>query len=144
MRRGLIRAAAIGALAVAPAGALAEATTYEDASIDGTASIQLKITDGDDRKVKQVVARKLPYSGFGCIGTGRTDRVEVKGRWRVKGNGEFRVVGSYEGSTGPGSVDGGQLNVVGDATRNRVSGTVKFTYGKTGCQTEKLAFEAGR
>ncbi|MDQ2676562.1 MAG: hypothetical protein M3Y34_07105 [Actinomycetota bacterium] len=140
MRRGIAKVAAIGTLVAVPAVALADSTTYTDASIDGTASIELKITDGDDRKVKRVVARKLPYSGGLCIGTGRTGRIVVKGTWRVRENDEFKVVGAYDGGDNP--IAGGELKVVGDAGSNKVTGNVKFTYGKDGCTTDKLSFTA--
>ncbi len=143
MRQGIARAAAIAALAVVPAVALASSTTYEGkANGDPQAKIKLKISDGQDREVKNVVARKLKYlsSAVNCTETGRTARIVVKDRWRVKGNGDFRVVGSFDGGSDP--VGGGQLNVVGTATPSKVTGTVKFTYGKTGCQTEKVEFKA--
>ncbi len=141
MLKGIAKVAAIGALAAVPAVALADSTTYEG-DIDGTATIELKLSNGSDREVRKVVARKLEYRGsaFGCTSDGRTGRIEVKGSWRVKGNGEFRVVGQFDGA---GTLEeGGQLNVVGDAGRNKVTGDVKFTYGKTGCTTEKVSFIA--
>ena len=143
MRRNALKMTGVALLLAVPAVALADATTYSG-DIDGSASIELKITDGDDRKVKKVVARKLQYlsSATNCVDTGRTGKIVVRDSWRVKGNGEFRVVGNFDGGSNP--LNGGQLNVVGDAGRNKVTGTVKFTYGKTGCQTEKVAFEATR
>lgn len=142
MRQGIAKVAAIGVLAAVPAVALADSTVYEDGDIDGTASILLKISDGSDREVKKVVARKLEYqsSAVGCDLSGRTGRIDVKDGWRVKGNGEFRVVGQFDGGGNP--LDAGQLNVVGDVGANKVKGNVKFTYGKTGCTTEKVDFEA--
>ena len=145
MRQGIAKAAAIGALAVVPAVALADSTTYQgEGTSDPAAKIELRISDGDDRKVKKVVARRLQYlsSAINCTVSGRTGKIVVKDSWRVKGNGEFRVVGNFDGGSDP--LAGGQLNVVGDATRNKVTGDMKFTYGKTGCTTEKTAFKATR
>ena len=131
----------LSVLLAAPAIALADAITYEDPNIDGTASIELKITDGNDREVKKVIAKKLAYpSGPPCGSSGRTGRVEVRGDWRVKGNGEFRVVGQFDGDGD--TLMAGQLNVVGDVGRHKVTGSVKFTYGKTGCSTDKVNFIA--
>jgi hypothetical protein len=142
MRQGIAKVAAIGVLAAVPAVAFAGSTVYEDSNIDEKASIELKISDGANREVRKVTGRKLPFLSTtqNCTGTGRTDRIVVKGDWRVKGNGEFRVVGQYDGDGNP--LDGGQLNVVGDVGANKVTGDVKFTYGKTGCTTEKLSFTA--
>ena len=144
MRQGITKVAAIGVLAAVPAVAMADSTTYVDPSIDGAASIELKITDGDDRKVKKVIAKKLQYlsAAVNCDTSGRTGRIVVKDAWRVKGNGEFRVVGNFDGGDDP--LAGGQLNVVGDVGAQKVTGSVKFTYGKTGCTTDKVEFTATR
>ena len=145
MRQGIARAAAIGALAVAPAVALADSTTYEgEGTSDPAAKIELRISDGGDREVKKVIARRLQYlsSTTNCTSSGRTGKIVVKDGWRVKENGEFRVVGNFDGGSDP--LAGGQLNVVGDVGRRKVTGTVKFTFGKTGCQTEKEEFKAFR
>ena len=143
MRQGIAKVAAIGVLAAAPAMALADSTTYSDSTMLSGASIELKLSNGDDRKVKKVVAKRLPYLSVsdGCppVG-GNTGKIVVKDSWRVKGNGEFRVVGQFDGGGNP--LDAGQLNVVGDAGANKVNGDVKFTYGKTGCTTVKLDFKA--
>lgn len=142
MKQGIAKVAAIGVLAAVPAVALADSTTYSDNSFDGPASIELKVSDGANSAVKSVVAKKLyfPNSAFCDSGPGRTGKVKVKGDWRVKGNGEFRVVGSFDGNGDP--LAGGQLNVVGDVKGNKVVGDAKFTYGKTGCQTDKVDFKA--
>ena len=142
MRQGIAKVAAIGVLAAVPAVALADSTTYTDPSTDADASIELKITDGGERKVKKVVADDLPYPAdeFCGLSPGGTGEITVKGEWRVKGNGEFRVVGQFDGGGDP--LQAGQLNVVGDAGPNKVVGEVKFTYGKTGCQTIKHGFRA--
>jgi hypothetical protein len=143
MRRNSLTIAGIAVLLAVPAVALGSSTTYDGEAIgDPQARIELKITDGSDREVRKVIARKLPYSGgsFCGPGSGRTGKIVVKDGWRVKENGEFRVVGQFDGGTNP--LAGGQLNVVGDVGRHKVTGTVKFTYGKTGCQTDKLEFKA--
>jgi len=144
MRQGLAKMAAIGALAAAPAVALADSTTYTDPSTDADASIQLKVSDGDPRKVKKVVADDLPYTSDDFCGPvpGGTGEITVKGEWRVKDNGDFRVVGQFDGGGDP--LDAGQLNVVGNAGSRKVTGDVKFTYGKNGCQTMKHGFKATR
>src|SRR5688572_16220472 len=100
MRQGIAKAAAIGVLAAAPAMALADSTTYSDSVMDGTASIELKLSNGDDREVRKVVAKKLPYLSVsaGCPPVGGcTGKIVVRDGWRVKGNGEFRVVGQFDG-----------------------------------------------
>lgn len=143
MRRTGSKVAGVAVLLAVPAVALASATVYEGQVIgDPRATVALKITDGEDRQVKKVVAKKLRYlaSSFNCPGNGRTGKIVVRDSWRVKGNGEFRVVGQFDGGGDP--LDGGQLNVVGDAERRKVTGEIKFTYGKTGCQTEKVEFKA--
>lgn len=143
MRKGVSKALVLGALVVFPATALGSTTTWTDPGMDGVAPIALKITNGGDKRLKSVVVSKLPYSGPGCDGGGRTGKIKINGSWRVKDNGFFRVVGQYPGS-GPGSLDSGQLNLNGRVKRNHVYGEVKFTYGKSGCQTQKLEFDAHR
>ena len=144
MRNKTLSAMALCALLMVPALALANSTTYEgEGRSDPRAKVELKITNGDDREVKKVIAKKLKYlSGAFCVDTGRTGEIVVRDNWRVKGNGEFRVIGQFDGGGDP--LAGGELKVVGDATRNKVTGKMKFTYGKTGCQTEKLEFKATR
>ncbi len=49
MRQGIAKAAAIGALAVVPAVALADSTTYKgEGTSDPAAKIELRISDGDE------------------------------------------------------------------------------------------------
>ncbi len=141
MRQGLARAAAIGALAVVPAVALGSSTTYNgDFEFDSQATIELKITDANERRVKQVIVKKLPYQAIGnCTSSGRTARVKLKGDFRVKDSGKFRAVGAGETSD---PLTDGQLNVIGEATKNKVTGKAKFTFGKDGCETDVLEFKA--
>lgn len=140
MRRGIAKVAAVGVLAAVPAVALASSNVYSGvATGDPDAEIELKISSGDEPRVKQVVVKDLPYTfGDGCIDSGRSPRAKLRGDFRVKDNGEFRAVGL--GETNDPLTDG-QINVVGKLT-NKVKGEMKFTFGKTGCQTQKLEFKA--
>jgi len=143
MRKGFAKVAAIGVLAAVPAIAFADSTTYSDETMLSGASIKLKLSDGGNREVKKVIANELPYLSVsqGCppVG-GNTGKIVVRDGWNVNGKDRFRVVGQFDGGGNP--LDAGQLNVVGKAGANKVTGDVKFTYGKTGCTTVKLDFTA--
>jgi hypothetical protein len=143
MRRGIAKVAAISVLAVVPAVALADSTTYSGAAFgDPLATIDLKITNGSDRKVTKVVVKGLPYGPSGCTGSGRTPKATLKGDFRVKDNGNFKAIGG--GETNDPLTDG-EIKVVagfGAHNDNRITGTMKFTFGKDGCDSEKLNFKA--
>jgi len=142
MKRGIAIAVAAGVAGVLAAVALGSSTTYTgEALTDPDATIKLKITDGDERRVKQVIVEGIQYSGGLCTSSGRTPKATLKGDFRVKGNGEFRAVGGAE--TNNPSTDG-QLNVVGEATRRKVTGDMKFTFGKDGCKSNVDDFKATR
>lgn len=142
MRRNMWKIAGLATLLAVPAVAFADSTTYNgEGTSDPQATIELKITDASERRVVKVVARKIPFSGGSCTSSGRTPRTTLKGDFRVKGNGEFRAVGGVETAD---PLEGGQLNVLGDATRNKVTGTMRYTFGKDGCDSETVDFKATR
>ena len=135
-------AVAAGLAGVLAAVALGSSTTYTGAALtDPDATIKLKITDGDERRVKQVIVEGIQYSGGLCASSGRTPKATLKGDFRVKGNGEFRAVGGAETNN---PLTNGQLNVVGEATRRKVTGDMKFTFGKDGCESNVDDFKATR
>ena len=97
MKQGIAIAVAAGLAGVLAAVALGSSTTYTgEALTDPDATIKLKITDGDERRVKQVIVEGIQYSGGLCTSSGRTPKATLKGDFRVKGNGEFRAVGGAE------------------------------------------------
>jgi hypothetical protein len=141
MRQGIAKAAAIGVLAAVPAVALADSTTYEGAAFgDPEATIELKITDGSNRKVTKVIVKGLPYGPSGCPGTGRTPKATLKGDFKVKDNGNFRAVGG--GETNDPLTNGEVKVVAGFASKSKITGTMSFTFGKDGCDSDKLNFKA--
>jgi len=140
MRQGIAIAAAASLAGVLAAVALGSSTTYNGAALtDTVATIELKITDGDERRVKQVIVKGIQYSGGSCTSSGRTPKAKLKGDFRVKGNGEFRAVGGAETNN---PLTDGQLNVIGDATKRKVTGDMKFTFGKDGCDSNVEVFKA--
>ncbi len=142
MRQGIAIAIAASAAGVLAAVALGSSTTYTGSALTDTdATIELKITDGEERRVKQVIVKGIQYSGGSCVGSGRTPKAKLKGDFRVKGNGEFRAVGGAETND---PLTDGQLNVIGDATRNKVTGHMKFIFGKDGCDSNVEVFKATR
>lgn len=142
MRQGIAIAAVAIVAGVLAAVALGSSTTYNGAALtDPAATIELKITNGDERRVRQVIVKGIQYSGGSCTTPGRTPKARLKGDFRVKGNGEFRAVGPAETAN---PLTDGQLNVVGDATRRKVTGDMKFTFGKDGCDSNVEAFKATR
>ncbi|MDX6588312.1 MAG: hypothetical protein QOI31_2785 [Solirubrobacterales bacterium] len=140
MRRGIAIAVAASLAGVLAAVALGSSTTYTGSALTDTeATIELKITDADERRVKQVIVKGIQYSGGSCTSSGRTPKAKLKGYFRVKGNGEFRAVGGAETND---PLTDGQLNVIGDATKNKVTGDMKFTFGKDGCESNHETFKA--
>ena len=145
MRKRQLNAAALGLLLAVPAMALAgDSTTYEGNALgDPDAKIELKITDGANRDVLKVVAKGLPYTASDLCGIsgGRTPKATLKGDFNVKDNGSFRAIGAAETND---LLTNGELKVIGTATRRKVTGDMKFTFGKTGCESEKVEFKATR
>lgn len=143
MRRTHVSALGIAVFLAVPAVASGgAATVYEgDANGDPQATIELRITDGSDRKVVKAITKGIPYSGGSCSTSGRTPRVKAEGSAKVKGNGEFRFVESGEAQD---PLKSGQLNVVGDVQGKKITGKMKFTFGKDGCDSEVLGFTARR
>ena len=140
MRQGIAIAVAASLAGVLAAVALGSSTTYNgEALTDSDATIEVKITDGDERRVKQVIVKGIQYSGGSCISSGRTPKAKLKGDFRVSGNGEFRAVGSADTND---PLTDGQLNVIGDATKHKVTGDMKFTFGKDGCDSNVEVFKA--
>ena len=72
-----------------------------------------------------------------ALGSGRTPKAKLKGDFRVKGNGEFRAVGGAETND---PLTDGQLNVVGDATKRKVTGDdeVHVRQGRLRLQRRRL------
>jgi len=140
MKQGIAIVVAASVAGVLAAVALGSSTTYNGAALtDPDATIELKITDGDERRVKQVIVKGIEYSGGSCTSSGRTPKAKLKGDFRVKGNGEFRAVGGAETND---PLTDGQLNVIGDATKRKVTGDMKFTFGKDGCDSNVEFFKA--
>ena len=140
MKQGIAIVVAASVAGVLAAVALGSSTTYNGAALtDPDATIELKITDGDERRVKQVIVKGIEYSGGSCTSSGRTPKAKLRGDFRVKGNGEFRAVGGAETND---PLTDGQLNVIGDATRRKVTGDMKFTFGKDGCDSNHEVFKA--
>lgn len=141
MRRNLVKAGVIVALAATPAIALAAGKTYKgDGDSDNTAKIQIKVEKKDGKRaVTKVVLDNLPYSGGLCSGSGRTPKATYTGSRKVKPNGEFRVARGGETAN---PLDSGEVAVKGKIKGSKITGTMKFTYGKTGCESDKLNFTA--
>ena len=144
MRQGIATVAAIGVLAAVPAVAFADSSTYKGEGVgDPEATIELKITNGDERRVKKVIAKGIAYDvAGGCSGSGRTPKATLRGNFKVNENsGKFRAVGGAETND---PLTDGELKVVGYAGRNRVMGRMQFTFGKDGCKSEPALYKALR
>lgn len=145
MRGAIAKATVIVAITLAPAIALAATSTYAGRGTDDrVARIELRVQKQDGKRaVKRLAVEKLRYeaaSAF-CSTSGRTGRLPLVGPFRVARDGSFRA----RGQTHPGDISlGGELKVVGDVTRRKVTGIMRFTFGKDGCKTRRTEFKARR
>lgn len=134
------------AFALIPAVALGSLVVYEgNGTDDPAADVTIKIRKKADgkRKVTKVIADQLRFenSSFGCESSGRTEELRLRGPFRVKDNKKFVAKGQVAVDD---PINSGELKVAGKARRNKVVGTMRFTFGKTGCRTDSTPFIATR
>ena len=142
MRKLLVIAGATAALAVVPALALG-AIYQGHGTDDHVADVKIRVERHDgNRYVTRFVADQLHYAGGHCSSSGRTGRMAIHGEFRVQGNGEFRGAGNAVPDGNPAA--SGELRIRGDVTRRKVTGLVRFTFGKDGCRTDGTEYKARR
>lgn len=138
----IAKVVAVTALLALPA--LAYGTTYEgNGKPDHAAKITLKVRNvSGKRYVTKIVADNLRFrSGkHHCTESGRTPKETLKGQFRIRKSGRFRAIG---GTTTADLLAGGELDVRGQIDGAKATGTVLFTFGKTGCRTGKSNWKAG-
>ncbi len=141
MRNRLITAAVATALAIPALALAADTATYSGRGDDDNhVKVSFKVADtGGDKVIKQVTLKGLPYSGGLCTGSGRTPELKAKGPFNVKDGGKIRIVGSASNGD---PLQAGELHVNGKLTGGKITGDMKFRYGKDGCTTEKESFTA--
>ena len=125
--------------------ALAYGAIYEGhGTSDQTAKIKLRVAKRDgDRNVLRVVANRLRFRAgrHHCETSGRTGRQAIDGAFRVQNDGDFVAVGH---TSPPNPLAGGELKVRGEIAGGTATGTVSFTFGKTGCRTGRVEWVARR
>ncbi len=143
MKRHVIRGVVLAALAVVPPVALAGSTTFSGkANNDPQARIKIVVTkQGGQREIRRVIVKRLPYAGGSCKGSGRTPRAVLGGSFEVANSGRFKAVG---GAATQDPLDGGEIGVRGKIDGGKITGSMRYTYGKTGCRADKLRYTARR
>ena len=142
MKKKLVTAGTVAALAVMPALALG-AIYQGHGTDDPVADVKIRVERIQGKRyVTRFVADQLHYAGGNCSSSGRTDLLAIRGEFRVQANGEFAGAGNATPDGNP--ADSGELRIRGDVTRRKVTGLVRFTFGKDGCRTDGTEYRARR
>jgi hypothetical protein len=141
MRKKLLMSAVVICCLALPALAFAGQIYSGKGTADPSATIEIKVAKIDGKQaVKKVVVDNLHYSGGLCGGSGRTPKATLRGSFKVK-DGHFRAVGGGETAD---PLDSGEVAVSGDLSGTKITGTMRFTYGKTGCASDREEYKATR
>ena len=131
-------------VAVLALPALAFGATFDGhGTSDSKAKVSFRTVRHDGKRfVTDVVANNLRYRNgkHHCTSSGRTPREPmIEGEFRVQGDGDFLALG---GTAPRNPLAAGELKVRGEIHGSTASGTVVFTFGKNGCRTGRVRWQA--
>ena len=139
-------AALAGTVIALAVPAVAPAALYEGGgTTDNAVDVKLRTGTKDGKRVvKRVVVEKLRFVNGErlCEASGRTEELRLTGNFKIRADGTFRAIGNPPVANP--AEDGGELIVRGDVGRRKATGDARFTFGKTGCRTERAAWKATR